>query len=128
MKSRSSFRHGSRSPSVVVFRRSLSPISRYLDYKLGPGDVIIGEFDVIEVQGSRSETFDEPALQRTAAALAAYLRDRPRIKADWVECSAKTNAFWPRLDWFPNSFCDYCGRIRLGALNRSKIVAGNPSL
>jgi acyl-CoA synthetase (AMP-forming)/AMP-acid ligase II/thioesterase domain-containing protein/acyl carrier protein len=63
---------------VVLVRRSLRAISRYLDWQLGWGGVIAGEFDVVEIQGGHGDMFDEREVQRTAAKLAAYLRDHPR--------------------------------------------------
>jgi thioesterase domain-containing protein len=59
---------------VLLFRRSLRPISRYLDAKLGWGSVIAGEFDVVEIQGGHDDMFYEPQVQRVAAELAACLR------------------------------------------------------
>jgi acyl-CoA synthetase (AMP-forming)/AMP-acid ligase II/thioesterase domain-containing protein/aryl carrier-like protein len=58
---------------VVLVRRSLRAISKYLDWKLGWGDVIAGEFDVVEIEGGHGDMFDEPQVQCTAARLAAYL-------------------------------------------------------
>ena len=63
---------------VVLFRRSLRAISKYLDWKLGWGGVIAGELDVVEIQGGHDDMFNEPGVQRTAATLAAYLRDHPQ--------------------------------------------------
>jgi thioesterase domain-containing protein/acyl carrier protein len=60
---------------VVLFRRSLRAISKYLDWKLAWGGVIAGEFDVVEIQGGHDDMFNEPGVQRTAATLTAYLRD-----------------------------------------------------
>jgi hypothetical protein len=45
---------------VVLFRRSLRAISKYLDWKLGWGSVITGEFNVIESEGGHSDMFNEP--------------------------------------------------------------------
>jgi acyl-CoA synthetase (AMP-forming)/AMP-acid ligase II/thioesterase domain-containing protein/acyl carrier protein len=56
---------------VLLFRRSLRPISRYLDAKLGWGGVITGELDVVEIQGGHDDMFYEPQVQRVAAELAA---------------------------------------------------------
>jgi thioesterase domain-containing protein len=60
---------------VVLVRRSLRAISRYLDWKLGWGDVIVGEFDVVEIQGGHGDMLGEPQVQCTAANLIAYLDD-----------------------------------------------------
>jgi oxalate---CoA ligase len=60
---------------VVLFRRGLRAISRYLDAKLGWGSVIAGEFSVVEIQGGHGDMFLEPQVQLTAAKLASYLRD-----------------------------------------------------
>jgi thioesterase domain-containing protein/acyl carrier protein len=59
---------------VLLFRRGLRPISRYLDWRLGWGGVIKGPVDVVEVEGGHSDMFDEPGVRRTAAALAEGLR------------------------------------------------------
>jgi hypothetical protein len=64
---------------VILFRRSLRAISRYLDANLGWDSVITGEFDVIEIQGGHEDMFDEPQVQRTAAKLAACLQDLHHI-------------------------------------------------
>jgi len=66
---------------VVLVRRSLRAISKYLDWKLGWDGVIAGEFDVVEIQGGHSDMFNEPEVQRTAATLATYLQDHPRSAA-----------------------------------------------
>jgi thioesterase domain-containing protein len=63
---------------VVLFRRSLRAIGKYLDWKLGWGGVITGELDVVEIEGGHDDMFNEPGVQRTAAALTAYLRDHPQ--------------------------------------------------
>jgi thioesterase domain-containing protein len=63
---------------VVLVRRSLRAISRYLDSKLGWEGVIGGEFEIVEIQGGHSDMFNEPQVQCTAATLAAYLQDRSR--------------------------------------------------
>src|SRR5262249_8068599 len=78
---------------VVLFRRSLRPISRYLDCKLGWGGVITGEFDVVEVRGDHGDMFDEPEVRRTAATLAAHLGDRLRSKSECAERSAMVEVF-----------------------------------
>jgi thioesterase domain-containing protein len=59
---------------VVLFERSRRAISRYLDAELGWGSLIVGEFDVVEVQSDHDDMFDEPQVQRVAAELAACLR------------------------------------------------------
>src|SRR5215467_920074 len=66
---------------VVLVRRSLRAISRYLDWKLGWDGVIAGEFDVVEIQGGHRDMFNEPEVQRTAATLATYLQEHPRSAA-----------------------------------------------
>ena len=58
---------------VVLVRRSLRAISRYLDWKLGWGDVTAGEFDVVEIRGGHGDMLEEPQVQSTARNLAAYL-------------------------------------------------------
>jgi oxalate---CoA ligase len=60
--------------AVLLFRRSLRPISKYLDEKLAWGDLIVGKFDVVEVQGGHDDMFNEPHVERTAGELAARLR------------------------------------------------------
>jgi acetoacetyl-CoA synthetase len=65
---------------VVLFRRSLQAITRYLDWKLAWGGVIAGEFDIVESRGGHSQMLDEPEVQRTAAKLAGYLRVQPRCE------------------------------------------------
>ena len=59
---------------VLLFRRGLRPISRYLDWRLGWGGVLSGPIDVVEIEGGHSNMFDEPGVRRTAAALAASLQ------------------------------------------------------
>jgi acyl-CoA synthetase (AMP-forming)/AMP-acid ligase II/thioesterase domain-containing protein len=61
---------------VLLFRRSLRPISRYLDEKLGWSGLIAGEFNVVEIQGGHSDMLCEPQVQNTAAKMAECLRDR----------------------------------------------------
>jgi thioesterase domain-containing protein/acyl carrier protein len=61
---------------VILFRRSLRAISKYLDAKLGWGSVITGEFDVVEIQGGHGDMFDKPQVQCVAAKLAACLGER----------------------------------------------------
>lgn len=56
---------------VLLFRRSLRPVSRYLDEKLGWGSAIVGEFSVVEIQRGHEDMFCEPQVQRVAAELAA---------------------------------------------------------
>jgi acyl-CoA synthetase (AMP-forming)/AMP-acid ligase II/thioesterase domain-containing protein len=63
---------------VVLFRRSFCAISKYLDWQLGWGGIIAGELDVVEIQGGHDDMFKEPGVQRTAATLAACLRDHPQ--------------------------------------------------
>jgi acyl-CoA synthetase (AMP-forming)/AMP-acid ligase II/thioesterase domain-containing protein/acyl carrier protein len=63
---------------VLLFRRSLRPISRYLDWQLGWAGVINGQIDVVEIRGGHSDMFDKPGVQLTAAALAAYLQGHPQ--------------------------------------------------
>jgi len=60
---------------VVLFRRSLRAVSKYLDWNLGWADVIPGELDVVEIQGGHGDMLDGPQVERTAVKLAAYLRD-----------------------------------------------------
>jgi thioesterase domain-containing protein/acyl carrier protein len=59
---------------VLLFRRSLRPISKYLDETLGWGGLIAGELNVVEIRGGHSDMLCEPQVQDTAAKLAAYLR------------------------------------------------------
>jgi len=59
---------------VVVFRRSVQRIGGYQDERLGWGDVLTGDCDVIAIPGDHRDMFLEPQVQRTAGALAAYLR------------------------------------------------------
>jgi acyl-CoA synthetase (AMP-forming)/AMP-acid ligase II/thioesterase domain-containing protein/acyl carrier protein len=58
---------------VVLFRRSLRPISRYLDGQLGWGRVITREIDVVEIQGGHDGMFVEPGVWRTAAIVGGVL-------------------------------------------------------
>jgi acyl-CoA synthetase (AMP-forming)/AMP-acid ligase II/thioesterase domain-containing protein/acyl carrier protein len=55
---------------VLLFRRSLRAVSRYLDVKHGWSSLITGEFNVVEIQGGHSDMFCEPQVQCTAAELA----------------------------------------------------------
>jgi oxalate---CoA ligase len=63
---------------ILLFRRSLRPISRYLDWQLSWAGVVAGEIDVVEIQGGHDGMFKEPGVKQTAAALTACLRDQPR--------------------------------------------------
>ena len=60
---------------VLLFRRGLRAVSKYLDVKLGWSSVITGEFSVVEIQGDHDDMFCEPQVQDTATKLAACLRD-----------------------------------------------------
>jgi oxalate---CoA ligase len=60
---------------VLLFRRSLRPISRYLDEKLGWSGLIAGEFNVVEIQGGHMDMFCELQVQNTAAKMVECLRD-----------------------------------------------------
>jgi oxalate---CoA ligase len=63
---------------VLLFRRSLRAVSRHLDAKLSWGSVIIGEFNVVEIQGGHGDMLCEPGVQHTAAELTARLALRSR--------------------------------------------------
>jgi oxalate---CoA ligase len=60
---------------VLLFRRGLRAVSRYLDAKLAWASVLAGEFDVVEIQGGHGDMLCEPGVQHTAAELAARLAD-----------------------------------------------------
>ena len=69
---------------VLLFRRSLRPITKYLDETLGWGGFIAGEFNIVEIQGGHSDMLCEPQIQKTAAKLAAYLSESgPNV---WTGC------------------------------------------
>ena len=67
---------------VLLFRRGLRPISRYLDWRLGWGGVLRGPVDVAEIEGGHTDMFGEPGVRRTAAALTASLQGRAQDKTD----------------------------------------------
>jgi acyl-CoA synthetase (AMP-forming)/AMP-acid ligase II/thioesterase domain-containing protein/acyl carrier protein len=61
---------------VILFRRSLRAVSKYLDWKLGWASVITGDFNVVEIPGGHEDMLG-PQVQCTAVKLTAYLRDPP---------------------------------------------------
>jgi oxalate---CoA ligase len=65
---------------ILLFRRSLRPISRYLDWQLSWAGVVAGEIDVVEIQGGHDGMFKEPGVKQTADTLAACLRARSAMR------------------------------------------------
>jgi acyl-CoA synthetase (AMP-forming)/AMP-acid ligase II/thioesterase domain-containing protein/acyl carrier protein len=76
---------------VILFRRSLRAVSKYLDWKLGWAGVIAGDFDVVEIPGGHEDMLG-PQVQCTAVKLAGYLSDPPgtwpRRAVDEIEDAA----------------------------------------
>ena len=59
---------------VILFRRSLRAISKYLDETLGWGDLIAGELRVIQIEGGHGDMLDGPQVRHTADVLGGCLR------------------------------------------------------
>jgi thioesterase domain-containing protein len=60
---------------VVLFRRSLRAVSKYLDWKLGWAGVIVGKLEVVEIQGGHGDIIDGPQVKCTADKLSECLGD-----------------------------------------------------
>jgi len=76
---------------VMLFRRSLRAISKYLDETLGWGKLIVGELRVIQIEGGHGDMLAEPQVRHTADALAACLRDLQEQDTGADHCRSSAN-------------------------------------
>ena len=77
---------------VVLFRRGLRAVSKYLDWNLGWADLIVGELNVIEIQGGHGDMLDGPQVVCTAVKLARYLNDPPPSEWQGQSKSERTSS------------------------------------